>query len=101
MGLFRIKICGITSAAEASGAVAAGADAIGLNLFSGGRRLLSTEEVHSRAAAVSDGVTKVGIFVNRPISDIFRACDAVNLDLIHLPGDEPPEFLAEIQIRRI
>ena len=41
---FRVKICGITRSADARAAVAAGADAIGLNFVVGSPRFLTTEQ---------------------------------------------------------
>jgi len=88
----RVKICGVTSAADASAAVAAGADMIGLNFHSGSKRCVSLERAREIGAVLPAPVWKVGIFVNAPRGEIERVRAALDLDAIQLHGDEPPEM---------
>ena len=46
--------------------------------------------------ALPRGVIKVGLFVNAAPDEICRTCDALDLDLVQLHGDEPPELLAAL-----
>ncbi len=95
--MFRIKICGITSAGDALTAAEAGADAIGLNFYAQSPRCVSFEAAREIAAAVPVSVRKVGVFVNAPAEAIRRIVAELSLDLAQLHGDEPPEFLAELR----
>ncbi len=99
--MFRVKICGITSVADAQAVTAAGADAMGLNFFEKSARFLSPETARAVADAVPEGVIKVGLFVNATAGQIIKVCDRLRLSLIQLHGDEPPEFLLELEGRAV
>ncbi|HEX4000509.1 MAG TPA: phosphoribosylanthranilate isomerase [Pirellulales bacterium] len=94
--MFRIKICGVTTAADARGAAHAGADAIGLNFYPGSRRYLPPAAAKEVAAAIPQGVRKVGVFVNAEPDFVCREADRLRLDLIQLAGDETPEYLSKL-----
>jgi phosphoribosylanthranilate isomerase len=95
--MFRIKICGVTTAADAEQAVRAGADAIGLNFFAGSRRYLLADQAVAVAEAIPRGrVLRVGVFVNAPAEEVCRLFETLSLDLIQLAGDETPEYLAQL-----
>jgi len=94
--MFRIKICGVTSAIDARGAAAAGADAIGLNFFPASRRYLPPEAAKEVADAIPHGVLKVGVFVNAPAEFVCQTTDRLHLDLIQLSGDESPQYILEL-----
>jgi len=92
-GRLVVKICGITSPADARVAVEAGADAIGFVFW-----FMSPRKVDPvRAAAIvrdlPESVLRVGVFVDAPRDEMKGVADAVGLDLLQLHGDEPPEAL--------
>jgi phosphoribosylanthranilate isomerase len=93
---FRVKICGITSARDAAAAAEAGADAVGLNFYRGSKRYVELDRAKEIVAAIPQGVTKVGVFVNADVSLIRTMQPALDLDMVQLHGDEPPEFLREL-----
>ena len=99
--MFRIKICGITSPLDAQHAAAAGADALGLNFYSQSPRFLSADRAAAVADAVPAGVAKVGLFVNASACQVRETFDELKLDLVQLHGDEPPEFLVELEGRPV
>ena len=91
--MFTIKICGITRPEDARAGADAGADAIGLNFYpqsSSGGRSRSGASDHRRGAGRSNQGRPVR---QRPSKEICRIYDALDLDLIQLHGDEPPELL--------
>lgn len=98
--MFRIKICGVTNPDDARLAAEAGADAIGLNFFAGSKRYIRPEIADSVAAAIPQGVLKVGVFVNADAEFVCRESDRLRLDLIQLAGDETPEYVAKLAGRR-
>lgn len=106
--MYRVKICGITTPADALLAAAAGADAIGLNFFSGSPRCVDTERAGQiierlRQDYAPSQVQVFGVFVNATVDEILRTIRAAKLDGveqgfgIQLHGDEPPELLRELQ----
>lgn len=99
--MFQIKICGITSAADAVTAVEAGADALGLNFYPQSSRFISRDVAREIVAAVGDRVCKVGLFVNSPAEEIVAAYDDLGLDLIQLHGDERPDVLRRLAPRPV
>lgn len=95
--MFRVKICGISSVADAEAAVAAGADALGLNFYQGSPRYCPVETAEQIAAALPAGICKVGVFVNAPTDEVVAIARQVGLDLVQLHGDELPEQLREVR----
>ena len=106
--MFRIKICGITSAEDALLAGEAGADAIGLNFYDKSPRYVTAEQAESiveelRGVYSADQVAVYGVFVNATADDILWVIRDANLygtDRglgIQLHGDEPPELLRELR----
>jgi phosphoribosylanthranilate isomerase len=96
-----IKVCGITSAADAALAAAAGADAVGFVFWPMSSRRIEPE----KAAAISRGLPpfllRVGVFVDAPAEEMARVADLVGLDLLQLHGDEPPEALVGLARRAL
>ncbi len=99
-----IKICGITSLADALFAVEAGADLLGFNFYAPSPRCISPAlcaEITSglRAAGLQTAggsVRLVGVFVNMHAAEIEHILDFCRLDLAQLCGDEAPADLARL-----
>ena len=104
--LFHVKICGITAAADARCAAAAGADAVGLNFVAGSTRRLEIAAAREVAAAVPPGVLKVGVFAGASAAEVRRTVEAVGIDAVQLHGHleadgesalvDPPELCAAL-----
>ena len=107
--MFRIKICGITNVEDATAAVDAGADAIGLNFYEKSPRFVTEPNAALIARVVRQHCAKekrpggaiaiVGVVVNKPPHEMsvlyhFRG---VGLRCVQLHGDEPPEVIATFQ----
>jgi len=99
--VFRVKICGITSVADATTVVRVGADAIGLNFYSKSPRSVDVPQAQEIVGALPNGVTRVGVFVNSPAAEVAQIFDQVGLNVIQLHGDEPPEMLALLSPRPV
>jgi phosphoribosylanthranilate isomerase len=91
-----MKICGVTTAADAAMIANAGADAIGLNFYPGSKRYVAPEHAQAIAHDLAPTVCRVGVFVNSDSDEVHRIAEQVGLDLVQVHGDEPPEFLAEL-----
>lgn len=91
----RVKICGITGADIALGAVEAGADALGF-VFAESRRRLTPEAAREIIRKLPPFVTTVGVFVNEDLATVCRIADYCGLDLVQLHGSESPEYCREV-----
>ncbi len=94
--MVRVKVCGITNPEDGAFAAGSGADAIGL-VFAESPRRVSVEEAREIAAALPDGVLKVGVFVNEEPEEMLRVAREVGLDYAQLHGDEEPETVTILQ----
>jgi tryptophan synthase beta chain len=97
-----VKICGITDVAGVEAAVAARADAIGLNLVPGTPRALELEEAvalarHARRVAAPGRAPKVVVItVDRTATDLNVIARAVDADAVQLSGEEPPGLIRKL-----
>lgn len=94
--VFRIKICGITNVDDARMVADCGANGIGLNFYPDSQRFVSVARSEEIVAALPAEVTRVGLFVNATDDEVCRLYDHLQLDLIQLHGDEPPEFISAL-----
>jgi phosphoribosylanthranilate isomerase len=94
--MVKVKVCGITTPEDARAAADSGADAIGL-VFAQSPRRLSAQRAREIAAALPEGVLKVGIFVNTEPEEVLRIATEVGLDYAQLHGDESPESVTTVR----
>lgn len=106
--MFRVKICGVMTAADARMVAESGADAIGLNFVTGSPRFLDTASARIVAAGVPEGVLRVGVFAGATALEILHIAEEVGLDAIQLHGHiaaspadqtllyDPPELCIEL-----
>jgi phosphoribosylanthranilate isomerase len=94
--VIRVKICGITSAADARAACQAGADSIGLNFYDQSPRHINIVDASKIRAQIPKDVEAVGVFVNLPAEEVAATCASVHLDAAQLHGDESPRIVAEL-----
>ena len=94
----RIKICGITELEDARDAALLGADAIGLNFFTGSPRYVEPARAAKIVEKLPPFVTVVGVFVNHPDPQSLEDF-AVSLGLhaVQLHGNETPDYCSMIQ----
>lgn len=88
----RVKICGVTSVADAVMAAEAGADAIGLNFFAGSARCVGLALAVEISEALPPAVWRVGVFVDAARDDIEAIAETVGLDAVQLHGNESVDF---------
>ncbi len=89
-----VKICGITGAADAHAAVAAGADYVGVVFYPGGRRNVG-DGAATWISRVS-GAPTVGVFLDQGPDEIRRTREEAGLALVQLHGHESPELCDEL-----
>ncbi len=86
-----VKICGITSEADALAAAEAGADAIGLMFYECSPRHVTLEQAKAISAALPPHVMRVGVFVNAEEAFVHQALTECMLNILQFHGDETPE----------
>ena len=91
----KVKICGITSVANARAAAEAGADMIGLMFAEKSPRLISLATASAISRALPPFVLRVGVFVNPAAETVTRAITECGLNLLQFHGDETPEFCTQ------
>ncbi|MDR4497029.1 MAG: phosphoribosylanthranilate isomerase [Candidatus Scalindua sp.] len=92
----KVKICGITNLDDAKTAIDYGADAIGF-VFAESKRQVSKETVKNIVQKLPPFVTLVGLFVNEAAERIEEICKYCGINTIQLHGNEPPDFLHNLQ----
>ena len=92
----RIKVCGITRQGDATEAVAAGVDALGLNFHPPSPRAISLDRAREIVAALPPLVTTVGVFVDLSVERIREVVEATGISTVQLHGKEPAEFVARL-----
>jgi len=94
--MIRIKICGITNAADALAAIDAGANLLGFNFYEKSPRHIDEAEAAKIRRQLPKKIEAVGIFVNATPADVSSVCESLKLDAAQLHGDESPETVAEV-----
>jgi len=94
--MIRVKICGITNAADALAAVEAGANLIGFNFYAKSPRHITEAEAAKIRRQLPKKVEAVGIFVNAPVTEVIALCKSLKLDAAQLHGDESAAVVSEI-----
>jgi phosphoribosylanthranilate isomerase len=84
----RVKICGVTTPADAKLAIACGADLIGLNFYPPSPRYVDRERACRIREAIGASAIVVGLFVNAAREDIDECRRELGLDMIQFHGDE-------------
>ena len=94
--MIRVKICGITNAADALAAIDAGANLLGFNFYAKSPRHITEAEAAKIRPQLPKKIKVVGVFVNAPPAEAAALCKSLKLDAAQLHGDETPETVAEM-----
>jgi len=90
----RIKVCGLTTPADAQAVVATGVDAVGLVFYAPSPRAVSVAQAQAICRVLPPFVTVVGLFVNEARRTIEDVLESVPLNCLQFHGDESPEDCA-------
>jgi phosphoribosylanthranilate isomerase len=88
--MVRIKICGITTPADARGAAEAGADAVGLNFYSQSPRYITPQQAAEVVRALPPFTAPVGVFVGMPLRQVCAVAYQLGLRGVQTYDEEPP-----------
>ncbi|MCW3467573.1 phosphoribosylanthranilate isomerase [Chitinophaga nivalis] len=92
----RIKVCGITRAADLQGLIDNGVDYAGFIFYEKSPRFAGSK-IDARTVRETTGIKKVGVFVNAPQDQVLRTVADYALDMVQLHGDETPEYCAAVR----
>ena len=87
-----VKICGITSSAQARMVAAAGADAIGLVLYDKSSRYVDLDLAVEIKNAISEDVLCIALLVNAEEKFVREVISKLSPHFIQFHGDESPNF---------
>ena len=90
----RVKICGITTIADARSVAESGADAIGLVFYKKSARYVDIEQAKAICQSLPPFITTVALFMNADESTVQTCLEQVPFDLLQFHGNESPEFCA-------
>jgi phosphoribosylanthranilate isomerase len=97
----KVKICGLTSVADAQTAAEAGADMIGLMFAEQSPRLISLSTAVEISRALPPFVLRVGVFVNPEPAQVLEAVAACGLNLLQFHGDEDSSFCTQFGVMSV
>ena len=97
----RVKICGITTVADARLAIRAGADLIGLNFYPPSPRCVSESTAKAIRSILPQHIRCVGVFVNAERQRIATYMQSLSLDAIQFHGDEDAAALTNWPVTTI
>lgn len=97
----QVKICGITSRADAQVAVEAGADMIGLIFYPPSPRYVTPEQARTIVECLPAEVAAVGVFVNESCATIAHMAQSSGVHMVQLHGTESPELCQQLPWRLI
>lgn len=93
----KIKICGLTKAADIMAVNEVLPDYVGFVFAEGGRRI--NDKIATQLKEQLDPrIQSVGVFVNEKIDTILRLGDNNLLDMIQLHGDENEDYIKELKL---
>ena len=101
IGRPRVKICGITNAADAEAAIEFGADALGFNFFRGSKRCVPLELAREWMAKLPAQITKVAVIVNADWDEAVSLAALPFISALQLHGSETPDFCRKLAVERI
>ena len=96
-----IKVCGITSVADALFAAQHGATALGFVFYQGSPRYVRAGQAAMISAVVPKGVLRVGLFVNEAREQVENTARAARLDVVQLHGHETASYCNALEGWRV
>jgi len=94
----KIKICGMTRAADIKQAIAAGADAIGLVFVPKSPRFIVMAKALELAEQIPAGIEIVGLFMDATTATVQQYCHKIPLTALQFHGGENNTFCRQFQL---
>jgi phosphoribosylanthranilate isomerase len=91
-----LKVCGITTSADAHRAGSLGATALGFVFWPRSPRHVDVERAAAIIAGLPATLIKVGVFVDEPVESIREVAIRTGITAVQLHGNEPPVLAAQL-----
>ncbi len=92
----RIKVCGMTSAAQVHQLDELGVEFAGFIFYPKSPRFVHKQMDAAAIKAIKGNINKVGVFVNAHADELLKKVDDCGLYLVQLHGDETPRYCEKI-----
>jgi len=92
----RIKVCGVTLAAQLEALDEMGVDLAGFIFYSKSPRYMVNKIPADYLRKFRGRIAKVGVFVNLPYEELMRTVEDYRLDMVQLHGDEIPRYCEQV-----
>ena len=93
----RIKICGLSRLSDISAVNACMPDYAGFVFAPSSRRFISCERAAELKAALSPGITAVGVFVDEDCGKVARLLNGGVIDMAQLHGSEDDGYIERLK----
>ena len=93
----RVKICGITTLADARAAIAAGADALGFVFVPGTPRFIAPDLAGEIVRELPPFIARVGLFVDAETRTVAEALVRSGMDTLQFHGEETPDLVRQFR----
>lgn len=94
-----MKICGVTSVADAELAVSCGAWAVGMVFHQESPRSCGRETAVAIGSALKRRAELAGVFVNAPLAELVAVAEETGITILQLHGEEGPSYCDEARRR--
>jgi len=95
----RVKICGVTRAADAWAAIELGADALGFNTYADSKRFVDLQKESHWISELPPFVTRVAVMVNPTTAEAKAVFELPFIDAVQFHGNEEPAFCRQFAPR--
>lgn len=95
-----LKVCGVTSQADAQQLVELGVPALGVNFWPHSKRYVAPDDAHF-LRELKGQILRVGVFVNASSVTVLSLLENDLIDVVQLHGDESPEDAAYLRQHHI
>ncbi|MFC4640115.1 phosphoribosylanthranilate isomerase [Deinococcus hohokamensis] len=92
----KVKVCGITSVADAVLSAEAGADALGFIFAPVSRRLVAPEVTRGAGLSVGPAVARVGVFLNQGLDEVLRTAETARLSAVQIHGQVSSLYVRQL-----
>jgi phosphoribosylanthranilate isomerase len=93
-----LKICGLTTEADAAHAASAGATMLGIIFAPASPRYVTPDRAYEIVRAVPSDVPVAGVFVNAPLDEIVATVAHTGIRVVQLHGDERESVAAALKM---
>ncbi len=94
----RVKICGIKDVETALVCEEYGADAIGFIFTTKSKRYIDPDDALEISFELGPLISRVGVFVDLPIMEVYQIARKLRLDAVQLHGKESADYAAELSL---